>query len=152
MHTFNDHLDLDSRLKIDNVSMPHTTEAPIVEYEPISDIGRLADDPTAEGRLIGLKRKITLKWAYLTKAHYDAIFNATIGKLINNSNIWFSVSVPTYTPEGTITMNAYLGASNLNNSLYFTTERYGDEDSAYLQGGAYYDELHKDVQITFIEK
>ena len=73
MSYFNDWVQISEQLAIirNNVTtyLPETSEPVSIEYQNISDGGRLADNIDYQGSLKGVKRVVELHYAYLNKEH-----------------------------------------------------------------------------------
>lgn len=134
------------------VVFPETSVPIQVTPQLISDGGRLADSIDYEGSIQGVKHTITLKYNQLNKEHFDLVYGATMKKYEENknANMFFSIKVPTHTPNGVKTFTVYLGASSFSGwNCSDTTEKLGGQ---YARGGLLYDELHENIEIVFIEK
>ena len=142
------HMDRD--IKINGVVMPEPSKPVHISYNNVSDGGRLADNIDFEGSLKGVKVTIEIEYAVLDKEHYDILFNATQAQYNSGGNFFFSITVPTYTPEGVKTFTGYFNSTHEVNCEE-TTEKYGN-DSSYWRGGANYDELHRDVVFKFVQQ
>lgn len=136
----------DDGIVINGVSFPDTSEPVAITFNNVSDGGRLADSIDYEGELRGTKVNISLKYAVLDKEHYDAMFNATQGSYLNKDGFFMEISVPTYTPLGKQTYRGYFMSSHSPNCTY-TTDSLG-----YHLGDENYDELHEDVEFSFVQK
>lgn len=148
MSYYDDLTQLDDNIQINGVSMPETSEPALVEFNNVSDGGRLADNIDYEGELKGVKVNITLKYNRLNKEHYDRIFNATQGAYLNGGGFFMTIKVPTYTPLGVQEFRGYFGSTHSPNCTD-TTEKLGGQ---YKIGGALYDEIHEDVEFKFVQK
>lgn len=148
MSYYNDLTVLDNDIRINGVAMPETSVPPIIEFQNISDGGRLADSIDYEGDLKGVKVTITLKYNQLNKEHYDRIFNAVQGAYLNGGNFFMDITVPTYTPLGVKTFRGYFESTH-NNNCTDSTEKYGGQ---YTRGGLLYDEWHENVSFKFVQK
>jgi hypothetical protein len=133
--------------------MPMPSEPVKCKPQNISTGGRLADNIDYEGDLSGCKHTITLKYAILNKEHYDTLFNATQQTYLNGGDFFLNITIPTYTPEGLKSFKVYF-MSEHDPACTQTTEReyYRTGDSRYNIGGALYDELHENVEFSFVEK
>ena len=156
MSYFNDWVQISEQLAIirNNVTtyLPETSEPVSIEYQNISDGGRLADNIDYQGSLKGVKRVVELHYAYLNKEHYDILFNATQGAYNSGGPFFFNITLPTYTPEGsgTVTLTVYFESTHKPNAVD-STEKH-ELDSSYWRGGQNYDVLYQDVTFKFIEK
>lgn len=153
MSYFDDKARITDRIQINGMSMPITSEPVAVTFNNVSDGGRLADNIDYEGDLKGTKVNIVLKYAMLNKEHYDLIFNATQGAYLNEKGFFMEIKVPTYTPLGVQTYRGYFMSSHSVNCTESTERQYdATGDSRYDYGGSLYDELHEDVEFSFVEK
>ena len=150
MSYFEDCVQISNDIKINGVAMPETSEPVKIEFQNISDGGRLADNLDFEGTLKGVKVTIELKYERLNKEHYDMLFNATQGSYINGSDFFMSITVPTYTPLGLQTYTGYFNATHTPNCTD-TTEKH-ELPLSYWRNGVNYDELHEDVTFKFVQK
>lgn len=146
MSYFNDFATFNSGIKINGVSFPDTSEPVGITFNNISDGGRLADSVDYEGSLKGTKVNISLKYSILNKEHYDVMFNATQGAYLNNEGFFMEIEVPTFTPLGKQTYRGYFMSSHSPNCTA-TTDPLG-----YHLGHENYDELHEDVEFSFVQK
>jgi hypothetical protein len=146
----NNWLPTSKTFSIDGTYMPEPSDIITLEYNNIQneDAGRLPDDLTYHGKVIGVKRNITVKYAVLDKSNYDILFNATQAKYNKKAKTFFTLTVPTRTPQGTETIKCYFMSTHKPNCT-FTTEYRG---GAYAYGGSKYDELHEDVEFSFVER
>jgi hypothetical protein len=153
MSYFNDKTFLTNNIQINGKSMPMTSEPVSVTFQNISTGGRLADNIDYEGELSGTKVTIKLTYAILNKEHYDVVFNATQQAYLNKNGFFMEITVPTYTPLGFQTYKGYF-MSEHTPACTQTTEReyYRTGDSRYNIGGSLYDELHEDVEFSFVQK
>lgn len=147
----------DNDIVIDGVTFPETSSPIQCTPQLVSDGGRLADNIDYEGSILGVKHTIVLKYEYLNKQWFDIVYNATMRQyeLNPNKDMFFNIKVPTHTPLGIYTFTCYLGASSFSNSQCVNTTEYIAElkgDSRYGRRGSLYDELHENIEITFIEK
>ena len=76
----------------------------------------------------------------------DAMFNATQGAYLNNKGFFMEIEVPTFTPLGKKTYRGYFMSSHSPNCTA-TTDPLG-----YHLGHVNYDELHEDVEFSFVQK
>lgn len=150
MSYFNDYVQMDGIIKINGVIMPETSSPVKVEFQNISDGGRLADNIDYEGELQGVKVTIELNYDYLNKEHYDIIFNETQLKYLNGGSFFMEITVPTYTPLGVQTYRGYFNSSHSPNCVD-STEKH-ELGAEYQYGGEYYDELHENVTFKFVQK
>lgn len=148
MSTFNIPYVLDNNIKINGVAMPETSKPVEITFNNISDGGRLADSIDYEGELKGTKVNITLKYDAMNKEMYDRVFNATQGSYLNKNGFFMEITVPTFTPLGVQTYRGYFMSSHKPNCIA-TTEYLGGQ---YIHGGSLYDELHEDVEFSFVQK
>lgn len=146
MGYFKDFTTFDDGIVVNGVAFPDTSEPIEITFNNISDGGRLADSIDYEGSLKGVKANITLRYRLLNKEHYDAMFNATQGAYLNNGEFFINVEVPTFTPLGKQTYRCYF-MSNHSPNCTATTDPLG-----YHLGHANYDELHEDVEFSFVQK
>lgn len=153
MSFFNDRLvDNDTNFQINGVTIPAPTEPPVITFNNISDGGRLADNIDYEGDLKGVKVNIKLTYKYMNKAHYDLLFNQTEGRYLQGGSFFGTIKVPTYTPQGVQIYTGYFMSSHTNNCKW-STEMYKETlGSSYGYGGADYDELHENVEFSFVQK
>ena len=131
---------------VNGVNFPDTSEPVTVEFNNVSHGGRLADSIDYEGGLDGVKVNISLKYTLLDKEHYDAMFNATQGAYLNKKGFFMEITVPTFTPLGKQTYRGYFMSSHTPNCTY-TTDSLG-----YHDGDTNYDEIHEDVEFSFVQK
>lgn len=150
MSYFEDGVQIDQNIRIRGVAMPETSVPVQITVNTVSDGGRLADNIDFEGSRKGDKVTIELKYDWLNKEHYDMLFNATIGYYRSGGAFFFDLTVPTYTPEGVQTYTVYFMSSHVV-ACVDTTEKHG-LGAEYQQGGELYDELHKDVVFSFVQK
>ena len=151
MGYFEDMTTLDENIQINGVTMPETSVPVSVEFQNISDGGRLADGLDFEGQLQGVKVTITLKYNQLNKEHYDRIFKATEDMYLKGGDFFMNIKVPTYTPLGIQTFRGYFGSTHSPNCVD-TTEKLRKHNPEYGIGGSLYDELHEDVEFKFVQK
>lgn len=139
-------------ITIDGNAIPETSEVPEVEYNVISEGGRLADTSEFVGSVVGVKRKIKLKWAYLNKESFDILYNMTMAEVISNHTFYFTLGFSRFIPGAPTTIRCYIGSTfGLKETDTTKKHDWHSNDSAYSPGGVYYDELHENVEITFIE-
>lgn len=160
-YRFEDMTQIDGNIKINGVSMPETSEPVSIEFNTVSDGGRLADNINYVGTLKGVKVTIILKYNQLNKEHYDLLFNNTIGRYLNACNsegiatngkaFFMQIQVPTYTPLSIKTYTGYFNATHINNCVD-TTEKFKNINSRYGYGGDWYDELHENVEFKFVQQ
>lgn len=150
MGYFADGVQLSPDIKINGVAMPETSEPVKIEFQNISDGGRLADNIDYEGSLKGVKVTIELKYERLNKEHYDLLFNATQASYCNGGSFFMSITVPTYTPLGLQTYTGYFNSTHTPNCTD-STEKH-EFNSSYWRNGVNYDELHEDVVFKFVQK
>ena len=164
MSYFNDWVQISEQLSITRngvtTYLPETSEPVSIEYQNISDGGRLADNIDYQGSLKGVKRVIELHYAYLNKEHYDILFAATQGAYNSGEPFFFDITFPTYTPdgnkeegvvtEGLLTLTVYFESTHKPNAVD-STEKH-ELDSSYWRGGQNYDVLYQDVTFKFIQK
>jgi hypothetical protein len=143
---FNKILTYEDNIVINGVKFPDPSEPVALTFNNISDGGRLADSVDYEGNLNGTKVNISLKYAALDKEHYDKMFNATQGAYLNKEGFFMSITVPTYTPLGPQTYRGYFMSEHSPNCTQ-TTDRQGIH-----YGSTGYDELHEDVEFSFVQK
>lgn len=148
MSYFKDYVSIDENIEINGVAMPETSEPVTVKFNNISTGGRLADSIDYEGKLKGTKVNITLKYAILNKEHYNMLFNATQGAYLNKEGFFMTIKVPTFTPLGIQTFKGYFMSEHTPNCTYTTDSLGGD----YKYGGSLYDELHENVEFSFVQK
>lgn len=151
MSFFEDRTVIDNNIKINDIAMPETSEPVLVEFNNISDGGRLADSIDYEGSLKGVKVNITLKYNQLNKEHFDLLFNATQGHYLKNGGFFMTIQVPTYTPLGIQTYRGYF-MSTFSSNCVDTTEKYKHKNKEYDIGGSLYDELHENIEFKFVQK
>ena len=139
-------------ITIDGYNTPETSEVVEGEYNIISEGGRLADSAEFVGSVVGVKRKFKLKWAYLNKEHFDILYNLTMDEVISNHKFYFNIGFNRFLPDSPTTIKCYIG-STFGLKLTDTTKKHDwhNNDPAYSPGGGSYDELHENVEITFIE-
>ena len=146
----------DNDIIVDGVIFPQTSEPIQCTPQLVSEGGRLADAIDFEGRIQGVKHTILLKYNFLNKEWFDKVYNATMRQyeLNPDKDMFFQVTVPTYTPMGVHTFTCYLGASSFSNcKITRTTEEMVDIlGQSYNRNGIMYDEWHEDVEINFVEK
>lgn len=153
MSYYDDKTFLTNNIQINGVSMPITSAPVEITFNNVSDGGRLADNIDFEGDLKGVKVNIVLKYAALNKEHYDLIFNATQQAYLNSNGFFMNIKVPTYTPLGVQTYRGYFMSSHTPNCTMTTEmEYYRTGDQRYNIGGSLYDELHEDVEFSFVQK
>jgi len=141
-----------SNYQINGVTIPEPTEPPTITFNNISDGGRLADNIDYEGGLKGVKCNIKLVYKLINKEHFDLIFNLTQGRYLQGGSFFGTIKVPTYTPQGVQTFTGYF-MSSFSNNCKLSTEMYEDIlGSSYGYGGANYDELHENVEFSFVQK
>jgi hypothetical protein len=153
MSFFNDFTVITDKIQINGESMPLTSEPVTIEFNNISDGGRLADVVDYEGDLKGVKVNIKLKYTILNKEHYDKVFSATQGAYLNDKGFFMEIKVPTYTPLGIQTYKGYFMSSHTPGCTRTTEDKYyATGDSRYDYGGSLYDELHEDVEFSFVQQ
>ena len=156
MSFYDDRTKNNPNIIVDGVVFPYTSEPITVTPQLISDGGRLADSIDYEGDIKGVKHTIILTYEVLNKEHFDTVYSATMGKYeAGNKDMFFDITIPTYTPNGVQTYTVYLGASSFSgHKCTETTERryLQTNDSRYAYGGSEYDELHESIEIQFVEK
>lgn len=157
MSYFDDHVQLDSRIVVNGVTLPETSSPVKITFNNISDGGRLADNIDYEGSLKGVKINIELNYQYLNKEHFDILFNATEAIYLQGGSFFMTIKVPTYTPwhdadstDGTKTITGYF-ESTFESYCTDTTEKH-EFGAEYQYGGSKYDELHENVVLKFIQK
>ena len=74
------------------------------------------------------------------------MFNATQGAYLKGKGFFMEITVPTFTPLGKQTYRGYF-MSNHTPNCTATTDQLG-----YHLGHENYDELHEDVEFSFVQK
>ena len=145
--------DQDPYFEINSVRMPEIQTPEQVSLNFITDGGRLADSIDYEGSVKGIKREVTITWEYLTKAHFDTLYNAIVNHYRNTTNMFIPIKFNSFSPDGIVTMTVYGGSKLIEYSVADTTERLVDSlGQDYAYGGSKYDILYKDVSIHFVER
>jgi hypothetical protein len=144
-----------SHIKVNGITFPELQstddQKSLYNIEYISEFNRNADTADGNGKSIGKKAKITIKYKMLNKKAFDNIYKATAGA-ISGKQFFHRVQIPTFGPEGIKTFVCYMGSEFSTNCTYNTEDIFTNKDSRYRIGGSKYDELHEDVTLTFIEK
>lgn len=152
MSYFNDGLKLDNKFQINGITLPQPTKFITIDWNTVSDGGRLADNIEYEGTVLGVVPKIYLQYDKINQEHYNIIFNQTIKKYMQGQLFFMTFKFPTYTDLGILTVSSYFEATHKDN-IALSTEMYVDAlGASYDYGGADFDALHTDISFTFICK
>ena len=157
MSYFNDGTKINNRIIIDGVPFYYTSEPIHIVPNHITEGARLADSGDFEGKSVGVKHEIKLKYAVLNKEHFDYVRKNTIEKFeAGREDMFFNISIPAYDGSGSIKeFRVYLGASSLQNRKCTdcTEHIYLETGNAeYDYGGSLYDERHENIELNFVEK
>lgn len=159
MSFYDDGTKLNNRIIIDGVVWPYTSKPIQVIPNLEHDSDRLAGSRTMEGKVLGVKQKITLNYALLNKEHFDLVYEIMHKYEVDNEDMFFDITVPVYkeTKDKTRmeTYRVYLGATSFSSMECTESTEYiyletGDESYDYC--GENYDELHENIEVVFIEK
>jgi len=154
MGYFYDHLKAaDPYLKVRGIAMPEVQSPEQVTFNLVTDGGRLADDITYEGSVNGIKRNLKVHWDYLTKEHFNTLFNAIVPHYRSTTNMFITVTFNSFSPDGIVTMTCYAGSNMITYEVEDTTDRLVDTlGQSYAYGGQNYDILYKNVEVNFVER
>lgn len=145
--------DADPYLKVNNIALPEVQTPEAIKINMVTDGGRLADNLTYEGKVIGIKREVTLVWDYMNKAHFDILYRAIVTHYNNTSNMFMNLVFNSFSPDGIVSMVVYGGSNLVVYNVADTTDRLADKlGDEYRFGGSKYDILYKDVSVHFVER